>query len=135
MVGELTASSLRRQSVSARPPRWIQITTTAVEKRFGDSLEREDVSYAQQLTGLRVIMDDILPDPDRTRHFTIHRGGYLLEEEELVHEGEETPRPEVSPRKRLTQEVDLRTPGRENWTLSRSHLTPAGPSRHSECAL
>lgn len=139
MVGELTASSLRRQSVSARPPRWIQITTTAVEKRFGDSLEREDVPYAQQLTGLRVIMDDILPDhddgPDRRRHFTIHRGAYLLEEEELVREDEEAPRPEVSPRKRLTQEVDPRTPGRENWTLSRSHLTPAGPSRHSECAL
>ncbi|KAG8283739.1 hypothetical protein J6590_011108 [Homalodisca vitripennis] len=124
-----------QDSVSSRSPRWIQITTTAVEKRFGDSLERGDVPYSQKLTGLvlpyRATMDDILPaddGPDRRRSFTIHRGTFLLQEEELV---EEAARPEVSPRRKFLQEVDPLTPGRENWTLSHSYLTPPEPTRNS----
>lgn len=121
MVAEL--GSLAEESVYARPPRWIQITTTAVEKRFGDSLERGDGSYSQKLTGLveplQVAMID--RDPDRRRSFTIHRGAFLLQEEELVQELSPE-RPEVSPRKRLLPEDSARprdgTPGRENWTLS-----------------
>lgn len=126
MVGEL------RQSVSARPPRWIQITT-AVEGP-------PEASDVPQLIGLvqplRAFMDDILQDeedgPAQRRSFTIHRGKYLLREEELVQEDIE--RPEVSSRKRFQEvEVDPCTPGRENWTLSRGHLAPPGPSALCKC--
>lgn len=144
MVAEL--ASFVEDSVSSRAPRWIQITTTAVEKRFGDSLERGDGSYAQKLTGLvepfQVTMDQ---GPDRRRSFTIHRGSFLLQEEELV---QEVPveRPEVSPRRLLQEEPsrprEERTPGRENWTLSHrscpepsveSDNTPSPICRHGEC--
>lgn len=122
MVGEL------RQSVSARPPRWIQITT-AVEGP-------PETSHVPQLQPLRAFMDDILQDeedgPAQRRSFTIHRGKYLLREEELVQEDIE--RPEVSSRKRIQEvEVDPCTPGRENWTLSRGHLAPPGPSALCKC--
>lgn len=81
-------------------------------------------------------MDDILQDeedgPDQRRSFTIHRGKYLLREEELVQEDIE--RPEVSSRKRIEEvEVDPCTPGRENWTLSRGYLPPPGPSNGRLC--
>lgn len=134
MVAEL--SSLKN-SVSSQQPRWIQISTSTVEKRFGDSLERKEIqdgrnrydlqvsSTTRKITGLvepfRAGMDEILSDdgPDRRRSFTVHRGTFLLQDEELVQEPP-TGRPEVSPRRKPTQEVDPRTPGSENWRLSES---------------
>lgn len=160
MVAELSSLKQNGSSVGSRQPRWIQISTSHFENRFGDTLKRIEIKdgrisrsdrvddegsdgasdnvemptsmsnlagYANKITGLvepyraradESAMDDVVAE-HRRRSFTVHRGTFLLKDEELV---QETPpgRPEVSPRKRPVQEVDPNTPGRENWRLSES---------------